>query len=974
MPTPAQAVDGHYHALRNRGLDLGNALAPLTASGSGGFVRRYARGNIYWHANTGAFEVHGGILTRYLNGGGPGANPATGVRELGYPTSDEHASDDGEYPVSNFEWGTIAWVPGTGGVRLFGPLFNAWRSLGGVLGALGAPMLDVTRLSGGSAAWFERGVLWHADGSDAVLIGVLIAPQLGCPQLVDPQQPVFTQWVRFSGAIAALDSHPTLAADLWRDRLVLVPIAGAPSQATVELAPSARALGSGTERLLDFTAHAPHPMDGGGVLARVVTGLEVAGGVVADAGSPLVRRTLYSLALRSPGRAPIVISPHCVYARSDWATFNLAHITDLHISRRIESYRKTLRAAGVAEDNIALLNNWNDAFRDFIRYANHLHSAGLLDAILATGDLVDYVREVGDHPHGPGNFRLFENLVRGQAPSPDRESPPSEALRVPVFTSLGNHDYRANPYPLLFKVKISTGSILGEIPFIGDALEDLFDGVGNIIDAIPGLGLIPLVDPIAALSLGLQDTQRQYQGLNVTAPEAQRLIGLRRRNDPSYYIPVLKPEVAAKSVLVDPAMRDGTHYYFRRLNRRRSYTVPFGINRVVMLDTRHDKDITTSVTDGLITKLGFGTESSENFMAGSPDSVGIDTGELALLQRAIGQAGAAGFVVVGMHAPPLNPMNNEMLAHFRETMHGVADVKQVTAFLRRVAPAGVVAPNGLPLPTALTAHASWPRNGTPYFHIGTVEDLLDYGIAIGQQEELVKLFAGASGARPVTLVLSGHGHRRFDYRLRWNAQASKVEFYTDHYLENPPSYYPMRLAGDKWWVKDAARRYLVPVEAGAPVTGAVHQITDNRPGAVWKDLSTFNVPPYASPLASASTPAEWWRAHAPVVVQTAALGPGSNTRADKDTNADVPGPNFQGFRILQVASNTITRVRYITMPELRAAGFRLPWERGAFRPPVVGGAVDVVLDAALEPAPEPRDVSPHAPRPHDIQPRDVRNP
>lgn len=965
----AADINAKFNSLRARGLDLGAALAGVQDAGFGGLMRRYKNGNIYWHAVSGAHEVHGGILTRYLNGGGQASNPVTGERELGFPMTDEIASDDGRFPYSFFEWGAIAWVRGTGGVRLFGELFKAWKASGGVLGALGHPLQDVTRVGGGRAAYFERGVLWHAEGSNAILKGELVTPLLGCPQLVDPAHPPAFQWVRFSGAVSALDARPALAADLWRGHLLLIPVRGGANQTTVELVPAAKATGTGTERVLTFTAASPSPLGGnGGVLATdaALTTMDAApsatisitkpaastthsrkktviapvvdvsssaiGGTVAGGGAALVRRTLYSIAFRVPGLAPIIIAPHSVYARSDWATFNIAHITDLHVSRRIEHYRAQLRKTGVSAGDIAQFNNWNDALRDFIHYANHLHSAGLLDAIMATGDLVDYVHEAGDNRNGPGNFGFFEALIRGDAPSPDAEAPKSEALRVPIFTSLGNHDYRANPYALGFKIKVSSGGLLGDIVsgLTGGLLDGVFDAAGSVLDNVPGLGLLGSLDPIAALSLALIDAEFQFSGLNVTKQEALKLLGLKGLHEGEWFVPVLEAHVAARQVLVDPAMRDGRQYYFTHINRNRSYFVQMGINRLVMLDTRHDKDITDTVSETLVSKLGFGSESSEHFLDGSPDSVGINSQELALVNAAIDSAGANGFVLVGMHAPPVNPDGNVMLAHWRETMHPGASPDFVTAFLLGADPLSVmrIGPNNqlVPRSNAFTSKPSWPRNGTPHFHTGPVEDLLDFGISVGLQEELMQLFSGASGKRPVTLVVSGHGHRRFDYRTKWNNRTKKIELFTDHYLENPTSYYPIKLH-DQWFKPSTYRRRLVNVKAGTAAAGAEQIIHDHRAGATWSDISAFDTPPYAQPLSNASDPAAWWKAHAPVIVQTAALGPATNTRRDTDTNSDAPGPNFQGFRIIQVSENVIRRVRYITMPQLRSSHFRMIWER-----------------------------------------------
>lgn len=1025
----AANINAKFNSLRARGFDLGAALGGVQDAGFGGLMRRYKNGNIYWHAVSGAHEVHGGILTRYLNGGGQAANPATSERELGFPMTDEITSDDGQFPYSFFEWGTIAWVRGTGGVRLFGELFNAWKASGGVLGALGHPLQDVTRVGGGRAAYFERGVLWHAEGSNAILKGELITPLLGCPQLVDPAHPPAFQWVRFSGAVSALDARPTLAADLWRGHLLLIPVRGGANQTTVDLVPAAKATGTGTERVLTFTAASPSPFGGnGGVLASsammaasdntptllidaaqpiasrgrsrkktiaapvvevssnktivapvVDVSSSAIGGTVAGGGAPLVRRTLYSIAYRVPGLAPIIIAPHSVYARSDWTSFNVAHITDLHVSRRIEHYRAQLRKTGVSASDIGQFNNWNDALRDFIRYANHLHSAGLLDAIMATGDLVDYVHEAGDNQNGPGNFGFFEALIRGDAPSPDAEAPKSEALRVPIFTSLGNHDYRANPYALGFKIKVSSGGVLSDIVsgLTGGLLDGVFDSISSILDNVPGLGLVGSLDPIAALSLIFIDAEFQFSGLNVTKQEALKLMGLKGLHEGEWYVPVLEAHVAARQVLVDPSMRDGRHYYFKHINRNRSYFVQMGINRLVMLDTRHDKDITDTVSETLITKLGFGSESSENFLDGSPDSVGINSQELALVNAAIDSAGSNGIVLVGMHAPPLNPASNAMLAHWRETMHPGASPDFVTAFLLGADPLSVmrIGPNNqlVPRSNAFTSKPSWPRNGTPHFHSGPVEDLLDFGISVGLQEELMQLFSGATGKRPVTLVVSGHGHRRFDYRSRWNARSRKLELFTDHYLENPTSYYPIKLH-DQWFNPSTYRRRLVNVKAGTAVAGAEKIIHDNRTGATWSDISAFDTPPYAQPLSNASDTAAWWKAHAPVIVQTAALGPATNTRRDTETNSDVPGPNFQGFRIIQISENVIRRVRYITMPQLRASRFRMIWERESVLDALNSGLEFEAVEA-VEPATPPTPATPTVSTPmNPISPVDALKP
>ncbi len=45
---------------------VGKKVGAEQNAGSGGRVQRYQKGRIYWHRNTGAHEVHGGILKKYL--------------------------------------------------------------------------------------------------------------------------------------------------------------------------------------------------------------------------------------------------------------------------------------------------------------------------------------------------------------------------------------------------------------------------------------------------------------------------------------------------------------------------------------------------------------------------------------------------------------------------------------------------------------------------------------------------------------------------------------------------------------------------------------------------------------------------------------------------------------------------------------------------------------------------------------------
>ena len=923
-PMTITAIKREHTSLKQKGVDLGAAVGP-EEKGFGGRFQQYERGRIYYHMFTGAHGLWGRILERYLQGGGAGPG-AGGTRELGFPKSGNQLTADGLYGCARFERGCIVDFPGTPLVRIFGTPHAAWKRLKGELGSLGHPVSDPLEVSGGTVGWFERGLIWHPRGRADVLIGEIVAPTLGQPAIVDPRDLGTFRWVRFSGKTSYLTSVRGLVDALFQGRLKLVAVGAPPAQ--VPLEPSGLVRKSG-ERWLQLSIPTGRAGSGRFRHLRETHGpLDLPRSRNPDmsgpGGSPttvLEDRRLYDLGIAIAGQAPVTISPHCLYARNDWASFGIAHVTDLHVSRRVDQFRATLRAAGVAEADLAEFNNCNDRLRDFIRYANHLHAAGLLDVIIATGDIVDYVREESDAPAGPGNFGILEAILRGRYVSPDPESPPVEELHVPIFTSLGNHDYRGLAYPLVFVPYARPSDIASDfvvrIPYVGGVLATVLGAADSGLIAAPGLGIALLrTEKWVKENLeGVIDALWNHKPFNLVRSEATILMG--KKSGGQYLIPALRPKEAAPAVLVDQGMARGTHSYFRRINRDRSYVIALGGHRIVMLDTRWDDGIVTGAVEAVTVKF-FGEltpEGKQHFVGGSPDSVGVRASELGLVRQALREADATGAVIVGMHAPPLCTPGGEQPICLRETVHPTNDASQVEGFLRRreVFRAG--------------SDRYWPFSGTRHFHNGTLEEGLDDGTAVGVKDRLAELFAGRGMARPVNLVVSGHGHRRMEFRLRWNSRRRQLETYSDYYLSTPLEFYPTHVV--EGGVND--RRYLTRIDPNAPPQGTKHHVTDPNGESIWPDLSWIAVPPYADPLSETRDEAAWWATHSPVVTQTAALGPHDNTRVSGNENPDKPGPNHQGFRMILIRENVIRRVHYVSMDELRR-GYPLTWESGRTPP------------------------------------------
>ncbi|SNQ50978.1 Lysozyme M1 (1,4-beta-N-acetylmuramidase) [Frankia canadensis] len=94
IPSKYLALGGSNSFLRRPVSDIENTTVP------GGQQARFQGGWIYWHADTGAHEVHGQILQTYLKLGGSGS-------ALGLPTTDEYSVPGGRQ--STFQHGRLRW-------------------------------------------------------------------------------------------------------------------------------------------------------------------------------------------------------------------------------------------------------------------------------------------------------------------------------------------------------------------------------------------------------------------------------------------------------------------------------------------------------------------------------------------------------------------------------------------------------------------------------------------------------------------------------------------------------------------------------------------------------------------------------------------------------------------------------------------------------------------------------------------------
>jgi hypothetical protein len=818
-------IDVKYAQLQAAGLDLGAPLAAEEPGPAGGRVKRYEHGNIYWHPSTGAHEVHGGILARYVDMGGPGAYAQTGKREVGYPTADESFGVDGRYRLSRFEWGDIVWL--AKGVAIYGAIAEAWRGHAAEQGKLGYPITSNFDQSAGTTAYFEHGNIYvGAPSAGQALISLLEAPVWGRPATLTldaaGSAPLdsLVYWHMWPGDQiydTVISKRPGLFSELWAGRLILR---------------SVEARGVDPDEVLLMQTMSRLASEG------LVLDMMIAPGQP----TPAKDRRLYSLALRLPQGGSFDVAPHAYYSKTSWESFGFAHATDLHVSGRNDGFGGRLEQLG-HHKAAASYSNFAENFRDFVDYANYLHDRGALDVVICTGDLVDYVHEAGDVQGQGGNFRRFEDIALGREPGRD-------PLRLPMFTTFGNHDYRMNPYKLRF-------------------ILDLPNADSDI--GIYGQYRIP------------QDRQsEQYEPHNLTKPEATELEGN----------PSLKPGVADKMLDIDVSDQLGSYdYYDQHIAHDTSYTIELGPHRLVMVDSGFDLGVPHADLGWAIHHLVDGTfDESQMIDAGSPNNVGFTRKHLTSISQALTEAGSEGLVIVGVHAPPLNPRANQAPHYLRETEHATA----IPGLLKSWDGPG------------------WDTAGKPYFKHGVLDHLLMNGIAEQLADEFLGICAGDATHRPVDLVLCGHAHWRVEFRIE-RASTGELRYFTDFYTENPQRDY------DSMYGADAlAEMVEVEVKRGATLPAVA------QPPADGKGPRHVVIPPYSRPLNESDDPLGWWREHRPLVVQTSALGYiDHNQRQHR-----YPDVTFQGWRVAAVAKNVIESIHYVTIEDVRTRGLRLPGEYG----------------------------------------------
>jgi len=286
------------------------------------------------------------------------------------------------------------------------------------------------------------------------------------------------------------------------------------------------------------------------------------------------------------------LRPGAVCLRRSFAkTFRVAAASDIHVATRWDTVAREARivfeprgpnldsALWSRESFENSFLNPNDNFVELIRQVNAEATNGGLDALLLVGDLVDFKYHRDGAERGV-EWSLLERLIAGER---------GERLRVPLFTSTGNHDYRLYPYKF------------------------------------------------------------QIYGLNHCGLDETFTTEYLRRTQR-----VVTPKYSFSdfgSISINRGRSHSLDSYYTDFNPCDDYAIDIAGVRVIMLDTGPDVfcDISEAVGrrwNRYIANLG---------KIEDPNSASLSDRQITFLRATIAAAGEETPVLIGCHAPPLNP-------------------------------------------------------------------------------------------------------------------------------------------------------------------------------------------------------------------------------------------------------------------------------------------------------------------------------
>ncbi len=475
---------------------------------------------------------------------------------------------------------------------------------------------------------------------------------------------------------------------------------------------------------------------------------------------------------------------------------NFIHLTDVHIAKRNDEILDEVLKVRSKRERKAIIDsyiNFNDKLREFIRIANDMADRGELDFVVITGDLVDFAFHGWEDESNPAenNWRTFIHIITGTEAEQEKGNP---GLKVAVFTSTGNHDWRLHPYnPNLLDYHESFGLEKDELDHYDyksfdsqeypedrrakrsrELTSNAFKKLN--IDAFTDKGKIRL-----AKFLSSKVTTWVLRALAALGLGGAGVAGFAEKFAYTAIIIVLwllvwgaKKYLEYKvrklvDVLVDNPLNaeaKAFHYYLAHINPYLDYAFQYGNHSFIVMDTGADVFI-GQLLDGKELKHIKHMSLEDNILGGSPDSRAFDSeqtyynwSQIVWLEKVLTtvsqELDGQGKTFLFLHAPPINPDKDRKWKDLWES--------------ERPAP-------------------KWIAKDECNLTYGTINHYLSqfFYLCMGYREsELVKEEVEPS-LREVDLIFSGHAHRNIEFRLEkeWVATDKKheIRIYSDVYSQ-----------------------------------------------------------------------------------------------------------------------------------------------------------------------------------------------
>ena len=507
--------------------------------------------------------------------------------------------------------------------------------------------------------------------------------------------------------------------------------------------------------------------------------------------------TLYDLILKDKEGKDERVNCHAIQiVQSTRGGCKFIHLTDIHAAKRNDEILGEVLKVKSGRNRNEIVDayiNFNDGLREFIGIANAMADEGELDFVVMTGDLVDFAfHGWEDEPNAAeNNWRIFTHLITGTGAEQAKGNP---GLKVAVYTSTGNHDWRLHPYdPNMGSHRDMFGLEKDELEHYEyksfDSREYPEDERAKLsreimgkahrklnIDAFADKGKIKL-----ARFLSSKITTWVLRALTGLGLGGVGVAGATDEFVSASIIVILGFLIWAAKKYLDRKVRKlvdfiidnplhaevkALHYYLTHINPYLDYAFQYGDHFCVVMDTGADV-FAGKLLDGKHIEDIKRMSLEDNVLGGSPDSRAFDSeqaycnwSQIVWLEKVLltvsQKANARSKTLIFLHAPPVNPDKGQAWKRLWES--------------ERPAP-------------------KWIGKAECNLTYGTINHYLSqfFYLCMGYRESELVDGNMQPSLREADLVFSGHAHRNIEFRLEKEYvptdKKHKIRIYSDVYSQ-----------------------------------------------------------------------------------------------------------------------------------------------------------------------------------------------